>query len=141
MTTTLPKIKWRFAEQTMFTDKQARRLKDAICESCQVEAGEMAILENFTAFLSVTESVEFPVDKALASLKAMPAFLATWQDMSPSEVWEFRVKKISHPVWINWVNAFTRRDDLFEADESELPEDALTAEQRAQAADPTSPLA
>lgn len=137
---TKPKTRWHFLEATIFTTRQAKKLNEAIRAACQIDPEDDATLDNFTAFLPLTEGVDFPADKALPSLKAMPAFLAQWQDMSPADVWEFRVRKISHHVWIDWVENFTKRETLFEADPAELPESELTPEQKAEAALPGSPL-
>ena len=135
------KIKWHFAERTLFSDRQARLLEKGILDACQVDADDTNLLSTFVCILTITERVEFPSDKARPSLKDLPAFLAGWPDMSPAAVWEYFNKRVARMVWVDWASAFTREQSLFLADPAELPFDVLTEEQRVEAADPNSPLA
>lgn len=135
-------IKWRFAERTMHTDREAENLEKAIRETCTIAPeGESNLLSNFVYILSTTEVPEFDATHAKPSLRDLPAFLLTWRDMAPADVWEYRVRRVSHNLWVEWANAFTADTGLFEADEAAKPTRELTPEQQAEAANPNSPLA
>lgn len=131
------KITWHISPQTLRTDLRAKALEKAILEACpDAEANDA---RTFTLILSCTSGVEFDATTARAALHTFKQFVATYQGMSPAEVWAYRMDMPLH-LWYAWLSAFNDGQNLFDTDPAELPTSALTEEQRREAETPGSPL-
>jgi hypothetical protein len=135
-------IKWIFDETSLYSNEQADELAKRIQETGTVKESEGGTVGSFCILLVHTCGVTFDASKVKSeSLKQLPEFLATWQKLSPTELWDYRRRHISHSLWRQWANDFSSEGNLLMADPAELPEDMLTEEQRLEASLPNSPLA
>jgi hypothetical protein len=135
-------IKWQFEEPNMYSNEQAEALEKSILDTGAVKDSEKMMVSSFCILLVHTRGLNFdPAKVKSESLKKLPNFLASWNALTPQDLWEYRRKHISHPVWNQWGNDYSNENGLFVTDPSELPDEALTPEQRDEAARQGSPLA
>jgi hypothetical protein len=123
---------WTFDEQTLYSNERAEDLQKAIENAGVVRESEAGLVYSFCLILIHTRGVKIDAAKAQSeSLKRLPDFLATWENLTAADLWDYRRKSISHPLWAQWANDFTRHQKgSLMADPAELPEFALTTEQR-----------
>ena len=134
-------LKWRFNEPSMYSYEQADELSKAIQDTGVVKDSEVGMLSPFCVVLVHTCSVTFDAARARSdSLKKLPDFLSTWETLTPAQLWEYRRRHISNPLWVHWVKDFNQDSGRLMADAAELPEGDLTPEERDEAARPGSPL-
>jgi hypothetical protein len=134
-------ITWEFEEDTLYSSEQADELTRRIRDTGEVKESEDSLVYSFCFILTHTRKVSFDALKVRSlHLKALPDFLSTWQGLTPSELWAYRRKNISHDLFSLWANDYTNNRGLLMADPEELLETALTPEQRVEASMPKSPL-
>jgi protein associated with RNAse G/E len=136
---TEPKITWYISEVTPAVTRKAVNLQKSIRAACTIEPDEVAMMVNFTYYLAATRAMDYPPN-ARQSVRSLADFLSTWEDCAPAEVWQFYLDNIPHKLRNIWDEAFDEAQNLFETDTAELPDIALTDNQKAEAALPGSPL-
>lgn len=130
---------WHIQEGTLHTARKAQALRRAIEAACTVLPEDESRMINYTYFLANTTKIE-PPPTARASLRALAAFIPTWEDLAPAQVWEFYQKELSANVVLEWDSEFTKAQNPYDTDPAELPLDALSDEQKVEAATPGTPL-
>jgi len=134
-------IKWQFEEATLYSNEQADELQRSIEEAGVVKESEKGTVGSFCVLLVHTHEVSFDLARVQSdSLKKLPEFLSTWKTMSPEELWEYRRRYISHPLWRRWTGDYSNEAGMLMANPEELLDTALTPEQRVEASMPKSPL-
>jgi hypothetical protein len=131
-------ISWNIAPQTLKTDSQARALERLILADCPGE--DVKDVRTFTVMLSCTRGLDFNTTTARAALRTFKQFIEQGiKGMSGEALWEVR-QEIPLPLWWAWIKGFNGGQELFDPDPAELPLDALTEDQKAEAETPGSPL-
>lgn len=134
-------LKWQFDEANMYTSEQTEELQRAIQETGAVKEKEEGMVYPFCVLLMHTRGLTFDSAKVQSeALKKLPNFLATWRELSPEQLWEYRRKHISHRLWNQWASDFANEGSLFATDPTVLPDAMLSDEQKAEANTPNSPL-
>ncbi len=132
------KITWHISPQTLKTDARANIMKRLIVEACpEVDPRDAG---SFALILSCTNGVDFDAATARPALKTFKAALERVRDMDGAALWAFR-EDMPLQLWYAWISAYNDGQELFDTDPAELPTTALSDEQKAEAAQPDSPLA
>lgn len=134
------KIRWEIVPQSMAVDLEAIGLERMINEAIpDVPEEQKARLSEFAVIYSSTQCIEIDISTAKPAIRA---FYAVWQKhdkMTPEQLWRWRVA-LPYQVWTAWQAAWNDAQSLFDTDPAELPTDALTLEQKAEAETTGSPL-
>lgn len=134
-----PRLTWYISEITPEVTRRALTLQKAILAVAEITPLDESRLINLSYFLAATRKMEYP-DSAKQSIRGLAAFLPIWRTLEISEVWRFSEEEIPDALRNLWKEAFESAQELFEIDPVEAPTDALTDEQKAEAATPGSPL-
>jgi len=140
MTNSQPKLTWHISEVTPEVTRKASTLQKAIKAVCAIETEDNNSLTNFSYYLAATRQMDYPA-KARSAVRNLAVFIDQWQKLDAMEVWRFHQEYLPHNLKQVWDEAFGEAQNLFDLDPVELPDDALTPEQKAEAAEPGSPLA
>ena len=140
MTNSYPKLTWHISEVTPEVTRKASTLQKAIKAVCTIEPEDDNSLTNFSYYLAATRQMDYPA-KARSAVRNLAVFIDQWQKLDAIEVWRFHQEYLPHNLKQVWDEAFGEAQNLFDLDPVELPDDALTPEQKAEAATPGSPLA
>lgn len=125
-------IQWQFDEATLYSYERADELQKAIEEAGVVKDTEKGTVASFCILLMHTRQVSFDRARVKSeSLKKLPDFLATWENLTPAQLWDYRRKHISHNLWGQWGKDLASEGNQLMADPSELPDDMLTEAQKA----------
>lgn len=125
--------------ETLGTDIKAKALEEKITPFLSNGEGKGA-LADFVFLLVHTTAIDCTFDGS--EKPALVAFRDTWQRrdrMTPEALWEWRLG-IPWPILQLWNEAFFKAQALFEVPPEQLPTEALSPTQKAEAAQPDAPL-
>jgi|GEM_PF-6527184 len=134
------RIEWRIMPSSPYTDAIKTKL-DRLFESIpDLTADEKALISDYSALLSLTEDIIFKFDGREKRL--LTEFASGWgrrEKMSARQLFDF-LMRLSYVIRSAWFAACYAEQVPFEVDPAQMPTEALTDEQKAEAADPASPL-
>jgi hypothetical protein len=135
------RLRWIIEAMSLWTEMQQEKLfKELSAALPDLDDKERAELNNFCGWYVLVDDIEFMFDdKEKAALKKFRDNWKKRETMTPRELLNFWLK-LPYAIRGAWVTAVNAEQDMFDVDPAQLPDEALTGEQKAEAATPGSPL-
>lgn len=134
------RIEWKFLPFSPYTDARKTKLKALFDSITDLSEDERAKVDEFVNVLSATDDIVFRFDGK--EKRPLIDFATGWgrrDHMTARQLFDF-MYRLGWAIYIKWVQAINAEQVPFEVDPAQMPTDALTDAQKAEAADPASPL-
>lgn len=135
------RVIWNVAAASPYTDMLGEKLKKRFeADVPELDGAKLHEVNMMLNVLPLTESIEFNFDGK--EKRWLCQFKANWEaveSMTTAQLGDF-LYRLPYNIRTAWITAVNDGQVPFEVDPAQLPTDALTDEQKVEAATPGSPL-